>query len=230
MFLFMKKKVLSVYIDESGDFGFSDRSSMLYIVSLVCFDSKNDIGKETKFLEYKLNALGHIGMVHSALLIARKNEYNKLDLKIRKDIFYTLFNYSRKIPIRIKSIVIDKRYVNTRYQLVKKIETELNYVIEDNCEYFNSFDEIVLYYDNGQDTLGSIIDNCFAVLNNITRVIDFDKEKDRLFQVVDMITMLDRLDYKIRKKIRLTLNEKNFFEFYKKILLISKDFKNKRLK
>ena len=100
--------------------------------------------------------------------------------------------------------------------------------INENKEYINSFDKVVIYYDNGQETLATILDTLFVSYPNVERRIDFDHKKKRLFQVLDMLTVIDKLDYKRKNNIPFTKAEKYFFN--------GKDFrhiinllKNKRL-
>ena len=49
---------------------------------------------------------------------------------------------------------------------------EISKFINDNREYINSFDKIVIYYDNGQETLATILDTLFANYPNVERRID----------------------------------------------------------
>ena len=65
-----------------------------------------------------------------------------------------------------------------------------------NKEYINSFDKVVIYYDNCQETLATILDTLFASYPNVERRIEFDHKKKRLFQASDMFTVIDKLDYK----------------------------------
>ena len=39
---------------------------------------------------------------------------------------------------------------------------EISKFINDNQEYINSFDKIVIYYDNSQETLATILDTLFS--------------------------------------------------------------------
>ena len=105
---------------------------------------------------------------------------------------------------------------------------EIGQFINDNIDYLESFDKIVIYYDNGQETLATILDTLFATNPNVERRIEFDHTKKRLFQVSDMLTVIDKLDYKRKNNIPFTNAEKFFFK--------GKDFrhiinllKNKRL-
>lgn len=91
--------------------------------------------------------------------------------------------------------------------LAKKISQFIN----DNKKYLESFDKIVIYYDNGQETLATILDTIFSNNSKIERRIEFDHVKKRLFQISDMLTVIDKLDYKRKNNIPFTNAEKFFF-------------------
>lgn len=84
-------------------------------------------------------------------------------------------------------------------------------MIRKNEEYFNKFDKIVLYYDNGQETLGIILETTFSIFEGFEHRIEFDHKEKRLFQVSDMLTFIDKYDYKYKNKIPFTNGEKYFF-------------------
>lgn len=224
----MKNNVLNIYIDESGDFGFSEGSSMFYVVSFVFYDGETFIDKEIKYLNDRLLELGHKGMVHTALLVSRKNEYNKWPLEKRKNVFYTLYNFARRIDIGLKSVIVDKRYSNNRLQLKKKLRDDMEKFLILNSDYINSFKKVQVYYDNGQDSLGDIIKDVFSIFDNVKVVSEFEHEDNRIFQVVDMLTVIDKLDYKIKNKISFNKSEKEFFD--KKIVYLISDIEYKRIK
>lgn len=223
----VKNNVLHIYIDESGDFGFCEGSSMFYVVSFVFYDEETFIDKEIKYLNERLFELGHKGMVHTALLVSRKNEYNKWPLEKRKNVFYSLYNFARRIDIGLKSVIVDKRYSNNRLQLKKKLRDDMEKIL--NSDYINSFKKVKVYYDNGQDSLGDIIKDVFSVFDNVKIVSEFEHEDNRIFQVVDMLTVIDKLDYKIKNKISFNKSEREFFSDVK-VKFVIKDFKNKYLK
>ena len=70
----------------------------------------------------------------------------------------------------------------------------------DNSTYFNSFDKIIIYYDNGQNLITKTINASFAIsgLN-----YEFKKEVQpgsyRLFQVADLICTLELLRIKTER-------------------------------
>ena len=213
-------KRLNIFIDESGDFGFGGGSSELYIVSFTFHESSNLIKKEIDYLNKKLNNIGYNKMIHSALLIAKRGDYSNFPLEKRKEIFWTLFSFFKRIKIKVKTILINKKYLNTRSQLNMKILDEFKTLLSKNEKYFNSFDEIVIYYDNGQETLSSIIDIIFSKYSNIVRKSSFDHTEKKLFQVSDMLTVIDKYNYKYQNKLIFNKSEKYFFklEEMKKIM------------
>ena len=59
--------------------------------------------------------------------------------------------------------------------------------------------------------MATILDTLFASNPNVERRIDFDHTKKRLFQVSDMLTVIDKLDYKRKNNIQFTKVETFFF-------------------
>lgn len=167
-------------------------------------------------------------MIHLAYLVAKRGEYSHFNLEKRKSIFWAIFYFSNKVKVKLKTIVVDKRFINKKKQLNIALAREINNFVNQNREYINSFDRVVIYYDNGQETLATILDTIFASYPNIERRIEFDHTKKKLFQVSDMLTIIDKLDYKRKNNIPFTKSEKYFFN--------NKDFrhiinllKNKRI-
>ena len=145
----------------------------------------------------------------------------------RKEIFWTLFLFFKRIKIKIKTVLINKKYLNTRSQLNKKILDELEIFLYKNEKYFSSFDEIVIYYDDGQETLSSIIDIIFSKYSNVVRKSNFDHAEKKLFQVSDMLTVIDKYNYKYQNKLNFNKSEKYFFEL-EEMKKIMKEVNKKR--
>ena len=70
---------------------------------------------------------------------------------------------------------------------------------------------IVIYYDNGQEDLASVLESIFSRFDGFEHRIDFDHKEKRLFQVSDMLTFIDKYDYKYKNKMSFTKGEKYFF-------------------
>ena len=204
-------KRLNIFIDESGDFGFVKGSSDLYAVSFTLHESADSIENELKYLNRKLSDLNYNGMIHLAYLVAKRGDYSHFDLEKRKSIFWAIFYFSNRVKVKIRTVIIDKKYINKKMQLNMALARKIGQFINDNKAYFDTFDKIVIYYDNGQETLATILDTLFATNPKVERRIEFDHTKKRLFQVSDMLTVIDKLDYKRKNNIAFTKAEKYFF-------------------
>lgn len=55
----MKEKILSVFIDESGDFGQYNPSSPNYYVAMVLHEQSTDISKNIAALDKQINNWGY---------------------------------------------------------------------------------------------------------------------------------------------------------------------------
>ena len=222
------KRRLNIFIDESGDFGFVNGSSELYAVSFTIHESDNSIVNDLKYLNDKLRKAQYDGMIHLADLVARRGDYAHFNLEQRKDIFWSIFHFSRRVPVQIHTIIVNKKYKNNKTQLNRELATQIKEFFDSINDYMNEFEKVIIYYDNGQDALGAIIDTLLLNSANVEHRIDFDHKKKRLFQVSDMLTFVDKIVYKHNNNMKLTRAETYFFSV-KDILGIIRQLKNKRI-
>lgn len=221
-------KRLNIFIDESGDFGFVDGSSELYDVSFTLHESNNLINNDLEYLNNRLKKAKYDGMIHLADLVAKRGEYSHFNFEQRKNIFWSIFYFTKRVNVKIHTIIIDKRFKNNRTQLNRELALEINNFLNSINDYMNEFDKIVIYYDNGQEALGAIIDTLLMTKNNVEHRIEFNHKEKRLFQVSDMLTFIDKIVYKYHNDIPLTNSERYFFSV-KDILGIIRQLKNKRI-
>lgn len=222
------KRRLNIFIDESGDFGFVDGSSELYGVSFTIHESDNSIVDDLEYLNNRLKKAHYDGMIHLADLVARRGDYAHFDLEQRKNIFWSIFYFSKRVKVKIHTIIVDKRYKNNKTQLNRELAIEINKFFESISDYMNEFEKVVIYYDNGQEALGAIIDTLLITKENIEHRVEFNHKEKRLFQVSDMLTFVDKIVYKHNNNIQMTKAEKYFFSV-KDILGIIRQLKPKRL-
>ena len=75
-------KEISIFIDESGDFGEYQTHSPYYIVSLVFHEQKDDISENVKFLNEKLSYHNlHNNCIHTGPIVRKEETYQNMDLK-----------------------------------------------------------------------------------------------------------------------------------------------------
>ena len=221
-------KRLNIFVDETGEFGYGKGSSRLYGVSFTFHEHSDDIMLEINQLNHRLEKIGYTDMIHMADLIMKRGDYSKFSIDKRKSIFNSIYQFSRKIPIKYRTIIIDKRYVDQGRVLRQQLSIEINNFIKEYNKYFSKFDRIVMYYDNGQEVLGTILDAIFSRYEGFEHRVDFDHKEKRLFQVSDMLTYIDKYDYKYKNKMSFSKSEQFFFTVYE-IRRILRELNKKRL-
>ncbi len=225
-------KTVSIFVDESGDMGLKDKGRTFYVISLVFHDQDNDISADIDALEKGLLNLNcPSGAVHTEPLIRRECPYENLSPNERRAIFTKLFFFAKKCDITYKTFVFEKRQFNDEMKLEAKIARELSRFIRNNLQFFQSFDEVILYYDNGQKQLSRILNTVLA-----TEIVDYDVRKVqpseyRLFQVADLICTIELIDAKLEAGMQLSKSEEYLFhnkrDFKKDF---AKNIKNKLFK
>ncbi len=202
---------LSVFIDESGDFGPYSPHSPYYIITLLMHDQSKSIGEQVDHLRKHVIEMGfnESHAVHSAPLIRREKDYRHMDIQFRRKLFRYLLAFMRLCDIRYKAFVFKKREFPDYDALVSRMSREIGDFVKQNLSFFQHFDEIIVYYDGGQKEIMSIINVVFNVFLHaeIRRVIPSDY---RLFQAADMACTLELLDLKYRSGT-LSSSEIEFF-------------------
>lgn len=204
-------KRLNIFVDETGEFGFGKGSSELYGVSFTFHNQDDDILFELNKLNYRLAKIGYTGMIHMADLIAKRGDYSRFSIVTRKRIFKALFHFSRRINAKYYTIIVNKKYIENIVTLKSQLLNKINKMINEHEKYFNKFDKIIMYYDNGQEMLATILKSAFLWYDSFEHRVQFDHQQKRLFQVSDMLTSIDKLDYKYKNKMSFAKSEKYFF-------------------
>lgn len=112
-------------------------------------ESGNSIKNELIYLNSRLEKVGYNGMIHLADLVARRGEYSQFELKKRKDIFWSIFYFSKRADVKIHTIIVDKRFKNSKTQLNRELAIEINKLF--SFMHIEKFEKVVVYYDNGQE-------------------------------------------------------------------------------
>lgn len=191
-------KELSIFVDESGDFGPYAKHSPYYIVSMVFHDQTIDITEDIKKLDESLINLGFADhTIHTEPLIRKEEDYAELNLNLRRAILTKLYFFAIKCGIEYKAFSFDKSEYEDSLKLGAKIARELSQFVRKNLSYFQSFDRVILYYDNGQHELNRILNTVLA-----TELSQYDTRKAqpskyKLFQVADLLCTLKLLSLKI---------------------------------
>ena len=105
----MSEKILSVFIDESGDFGPYEAHAPYYLVSMILHNQSTDISENIKLFDSHLLNLGYQNhAIHTGPLIRRESVYSNDLVEDRKRLFNALFNFARKLDFQYSCIKVKK--------------------------------------------------------------------------------------------------------------------------
>lgn len=191
-------KELSIFVDESGDFGEYEKHAPYYIVTMVFHNQDIDISANINTLNAALKQIGYGGnqAVHTEPLIRREKPYQYFQPNERRAIFSKLYYFTLGCDIKYKSFLFRKNEFENNFKLEARIARDISLFIRDNLYYFQGYEKVILYYDNGQHELNRILNTVLA-----TQLTDYDVRKVtpsdyRLFQVADLICTLELLRIK----------------------------------
>ena len=192
-------QVLSIFVDESGDFGEYAKHAPYYIVTMVFHDQSIDISPNIKRLDEALLHIGYGGgqAVHTEPLIRREKPYQFFQPNERRSIFSKLYYFTLGCEIRYKSFIFHKNEFKKNSKLEARMARDMSFFIRDNLYFFQKYDKIILYYDNGQHELSKILNIVFSSYLSNFEVRKVLPSEYRLFQVADLICTLELLREKI---------------------------------
>lgn len=212
-------RTLSIFIDESGDFGRFDYNAPYYMVAMVLHDQQVDISSDINSLDLRIADLGFPPhAIHVGPIIRKESIYKRYDNpEKRRSLLNALYHFARKIDIKYICPYVRKDEYSDFLQLNAKLSREISEQLRNNLEYFSSFNNIIIYYDNGQNELTKILTSVF---NTMFTNVEFRRVKPsdyKLFQVADLICAWELLALKAEDK-RFTKSETEMFGSTKEFL------------
>ena len=192
-------KELSIFVDESGDFGPFEKHAPFYIFSLVFHDQSADIIPQIHWLEEKLVNLGLSAdhCIHTGPIIRREEDYQHSNFQERRRILNAVISFAKKIDVTYTSFIAEKRHVTDSVDLTISLSRQLSRFIQENLLFFQSYDRVVVYYDNGQTELNRILASVFSALLFNVEFRKVIPASYRLFQVADMCCTLELIKAKL---------------------------------
>lgn len=204
-------KELSIFIDESGDFGEYDHKSPYYIITMVFHNQNDDIQPAVAKLNTELSYLGLEDIcIHTGPIIRMEEIYVNMDVVERRRIFNKMIAFIRQIDIKYKCFHVEKKHMADVVEITGKLSKQISQFIREHYEEFLSFDDVKIYYDNGQVEVSKILSSVFnALLPNpiFRKVMPIDY---KLFQVADLFCSLELVKLKLQNN-QYSKSEKNFF-------------------
>lgn len=195
-------KELSIFVDESGDFGEYRYHSPYYIITMVFHNQSDDITTSIEKFNTELSLLGleRQHCVHNGPIIRKEHPYEYMGIKERRRLLNKMVAFTRQLNVSFKCFHIEKKHISDTIEASGKLSKQLAAFIRENYNEFLSYDKIKVYYDNGQIELTRILS---SVLNALLPDIEFRKvlpSEYRLFQVADLICTLELIRLKMETK------------------------------
>lgn len=194
-------KELSIFIDESGDFGDYDPKAPFYIIGIVIEDQKNDISEAIRYLDNGLKQVGFTReCVHIGPLIRREGEYTHLTVQERIRILRKMMNFTSRVDFSYKSFVVEKKHLGDEAELAAKLAKQVADFVKQHYPFFLSYDKVKIYYDNGQVEVTKIIISVFTTLLERTELKKAFQKGYKLSQVADLVCTATLTDLKMNNK------------------------------
>ena len=202
---------LSIFIDESGDFGEVKERPSYYLVTMVFHNQAIDITKEIERLEESMRMSGfELEYIHTGPVIRREQIFSMYPMEERRKLLYKMLYFYNKCDVSHDTVIVNRKEAIDKISLSERLSKEIEKMIMRHSTYLSQFDKIIVYYDNGQTELSTILN---TVLFPLFKEVEFRKaepQKYRLLQVADFVCSLELLKIKRNEK-RLSKSEEKFF-------------------
>lgn len=204
-------KELSVFIDESGDFGETKEWPAYYLVTFVFHDQDDGIEEQVSKLEESVRSSGFdIEYIHTGPVIRREEVFARYSIDERRKLLYKMLNFVNRCPISHLTVIVDRRAATDKIVLSGKLAKAIHRALSERIEFFSEFDKIIVYYDNGQVELSAILNAVFSIQFSNVEFRKAEPQKYRLLQAADFICSMELLRIK-RDEKRLSKSEQYFF-------------------
>lgn len=185
-------KELSVFVDESGDFGPYSHHSPYYLSALVFHNQSNSINEQISRLNKRIIEHGFPEhAIHTGPIIRNEGFYQSYTTEERVKLFNDLLFFAQKVDINYHTLIVEKKHIDNKSELVQKLSKQLKLFLRDKYDYFTAFDKIIIYYDYGQSEITTILTSVFSVLFDNVEFRHVQPYQYKLFQVADLICTLE---------------------------------------
>ncbi|MDO4499621.1 MAG: ABC transporter [Coriobacteriaceae bacterium] len=196
---FLTARELSIFVDESGS---QNGHSAYVIVSLVFHEQDEVLDSYISAMEEDLARKGLPNLpFHASPLMYGKGPYKGLEMDVRKKMLACFEAFCRRAPFSCKSFSYKRSEVEEPSLFTARFKRDLVVFLTDNLEYFQNFDCVKIYYDNGQQMVTAALHSALdfilskeAVLYRMANAWEY-----RLSQVADCICTLELTDIKFQR-------------------------------
>ncbi|MCL2808370.1 MAG: DUF3800 domain-containing protein [Coriobacteriia bacterium] len=200
---------LSVFADESGD---SSHQSKYYLLTLVFHDQGNAIMPQIEKHEQTLKdaSLPDVPF-HLSPLMNGHGDFENMGLETRKQLLVRFFTFVKLAPIKYKTFLYKKSETPPEKLMNKMKQDIINFLFE-NIEFFQQYDIVKLYYDQGQKLITANLTAAmdYVITKNATEFKDGNPAYYRLAQAADLLCGFELIATKFEASSQ-TVTDEIFF-------------------
>lgn len=142
-------KELSVFIDESGDFGEINERPAYYLVTFVFHNQDNGIEEQVSKLEESVRSSGFdVEYIHIGPVIRREEVFARYSIDERRKLLYKMLNFVNRCPVSYLTVSVDRREATNKIALSGKLAKAINRALSEHIEFFSDFDKISISRKN----------------------------------------------------------------------------------
>lgn len=187
---------LSVFVDESGNFG---PDSKYYILALVFHNQANEVGGIIRSYREALvsRSLSDVPFHFNPLLRAN-GPYQYMDVAQRMKQLMSFKIFTDNVPFSYTAFIYEKAQFEDAEVLTRMMRRDLINFLFDHLEYLQAFRSIKLYYDDGQRLITKALHQAFEYALGAQTMIyrDANPSDYRLAQIVDYVCGIELTDLK----------------------------------
>lgn len=191
---------LSIFADESGD---RAGNAKYYLLTLVLHDQSEDIARQVGAYERSLSQAGLPDIpFHSEPLLNGHDEYKNVEPEDRKRLLSSFSVLAQRLPYRYKTFAYLRREVADPEVLSAKMRRDVSAYLFEYLAFFQQFNQVKIYYDNGQDIVKKALDASVAFALSKQAVISrkSSMQEYRLAQVADYLCTIELAAVKFAAK------------------------------
>lgn len=180
-------KELSVFVDESGEFG---SSSKYYLVTLLFHDQSIDIAP---LIAGHIRALGQSLLddvqFHMTPLLRGHDYYARMELADRKRHLARFLAFYRRLPVVTLTLSYKKSMFPERKKMLQRMKRDLTVCLFDHLDYLQQFDCVKVYYDGGQREVSEMLHAAieYTISRDAIMFRDVSPSDYRLAQAADFV-------------------------------------------
>lgn len=182
---------LSCFTDEAGE---QNMDAGYYMATLVFHDHSK---RFERFIDSYVACLQledlHDIPFHSVDLLHGHEDYEGLSVEKRKRLLVAFSMFVRTLPISYHTFFYDKAFFKNSDQLQSQLRKDIVDFIFDRLEKFQTFDQVAIYYDGGQEAVTAALHDAFdyALARNAAVYKSLSHQDKRLAQAADYLCTIE---------------------------------------